>query len=46
MPIAFFRNGVWVPLVTTPALAAIDVDVVAVPRDPAIQHLEADQLAA
>jgi hypothetical protein len=45
MPIAFFKNGVCVPLVTTPAFSPLDVDVVAVPADGALEHLEPDQLA-
>ena len=46
MPIAFFRNGVCVPLVTTPGLRVADVDIVAVARDAAVEHFEADDLAA
>ena len=46
MPIAFFRNGVCVPLVTTPHRWSPTYDVVSVPRDAAVEHLEADQLAA
>ena len=44
MPIAFFRNGVCVPLVTTPGLLAVEIHVVAVARDAAVDHLEADEL--
>ena len=45
MPIAFFRNGVCVPLVTTPASLAADDTPRARAGDAAIEHLEADQLA-
>ena len=41
---AFFRNGVCVPLVTTPAGGAVDQHRVAVAGDRAVEHLEADEL--
>ncbi len=45
MPIAFLRNGVCVPLVTTPTGSPSIEDGIAVPGDGAVEHLEADQPA-